>query len=272
MKCEDDAGRIEWHFPFNQDTGIGFAFKTDKGPVRPANEDRVLVVAPGSNPDGYDLDTCGYMFAVADGVGGHQAGDLASRMACEGLVGYFNRPTSRDASAILREVESLFQEINRAVFQKSVSANEFFGMGTTLSTLVLVNKTALIIHVGDSRVYRLRKGHLERLSDDHTEVQALIDRGELKPEEAASHPRGHYLTECMGLDHILEQLFSRIEAVEDDDIFLLSSDGLTDVVKDTEIEEILLNTTSCHEACEALLQTAFDRGTTDNVTVIVVRT
>lgn len=228
------------------------------------------MVAPGSNPQGFRIETYGYLFAVADGLGGHAAGEVASQMACEGLLNFYRRPLPEESSAILAELQALLQGINHTIFRKSLSANEFFGMGTTLSALLLRGQTAFIAHVGDSRIYRLRADTLERLTHDHTEAQALVDRGELTAEAARFHPARHYLTEAIGPNAVLQQLLARVERVQPGDTFLLTTDGITEVLADSDLRQVLLASSSCKEACQALLRTALERRSTDNLSVIVV--
>jgi len=250
---------------------IRHAYLTDKG-IRPINQDFVQVMSEAENRAGYDVEHCGALFAVADGVGGHQAGEIASRMACEGLAPYYADARARDAATRQIVLQEVFAAINRAVFPKSVSANEFFMMGTTLTVLVLSDEnsgTAHIAHIGDSRVYRLRGDELALLTRDHTEVQELVDRGELTLEQAKTYERSQWLTEAIGAEPELENLYERLEPAQPGDRYLLCTDGLSNHVSDEQMKHILRATTPA-QACEELLQQALKAGSTDNLTALVI--
>ncbi|MBI4607309.1 MAG: serine/threonine-protein phosphatase [Planctomycetes bacterium] len=228
-------------------------------------------MAPGLNPDGYDLDEHGLLFAVADGAGAHQAGEVASQMAVEELKDYYCGPQKGDIASRAAELVAVFHRVNRAVFEKSVSANELFMMGTTLSALLIWRATALLAHVGDSRIYRLRRGELRQLTADHTEVARMVDEGELTPEDARTHHRRHRLDQVIGGDPELELIGLQCGLVVSGDVYLLCTDGVSGALDDQTIRGILLERDDPAEACNALVDEALRRGTQDNASAIVVR-
>jgi protein phosphatase len=252
---------------------IRYAYQTDKG-VRQVNQDFVRAVSETENAAGYDVEHCGALFAVADGVGGHQAGEVAARMACEGLAQYYADARAREVATRQTVLQEVFAEINRAVFRKSVSANEFFGMGTTLTVMVVSDEnggTAHIAHIGDSRIYRLRGDELAMLTRDHTEVQKLVDKGELTLEQAKTYSRSQWLTEAIGAEPQLETLYERVEPALPGDRYLLCTDGLSNHLSDEQIEQTLRARTAPARACERLLQRALKAGSQDNLTALVIQ-
>lgn len=253
---------------------ILYGVKTDKGLNREINEDSYIIIDENNGEN--SIKDSGLLFAVADGMGGHVAGEKASSMACELLRDPHliaeQKDTGEDFFRLrVKELENKLHDINNMVLRSSEENEEYSGMGTTLTSLVLMNDKALIAHVGDSRIYRSRGDHFEQLTADHTEVQALIDMGRLKPERAAIHPRRHILTQAIGIDDKLEDVFTRMEDLSEADIFLLCSDGLYDMVQDKEIKKILNENLTPQAACERLVEAALENGGEDNVTVIVVK-
>jgi len=248
--------------------------KTDIGLQRENNEDNYLIV--NQNNDRYDTQRYGLMFAVADGMGGHVAGETASQMACDGLPEYYEitKIDGKDiivSEELLEHLEKLIHRVHEKILQFSNENEGYGGMGTTLSVLVLVETKALIAHVGDSRIYRVREDVIEQLTKDHTEAQVLIDLGRLKPEMAADYPRKHLLMQAIGVAYGLKQVHTRLEEVRKGDVFMLCSDGLHDMLTDEETKTVLKEITSPQAACDRLVDMALERGGRDNVTVIVVR-
>jgi serine/threonine protein phosphatase PrpC len=144
-------------------------------------------------------------------------------------------------------------------------------MGTTLSALVLTENKALIAHVGDSRIYRCRKNTSERMTVDHTKSQALIDLGQILPEDENNSCCGHILTQALGGYDDLDTVFTRVEDIEKGDVFLLCTDGLHGLLTDSEIQEILVKNSLPQTNCDALVQAAIQKGGDDNITVIVIQ-
>jgi len=232
---------------------------TDRGLHRPNNEDALL-------------DDIGIaLFAVADGMGGHAAGEVASRIAVDAVAreaAAGRKPRANAADPLVRA----FTLANREIRRKGRAEPEKRGMGTTLSVLSgnSGNSRGVIVHVGDSRVYRARGGRLEQLTRDHTWVQERVDAGVLTPEQARSHPYASILTRVLGTE---ERLMPDVFAldIEPGDIFLLCSDGLTAMVSDAEIESTLQREEPLQQLAERLVAMAKASGGSDNVTVVLVK-
>jgi protein phosphatase len=248
--------------------------KTDIGYRRKNNEDRYLVVDDTIKT--YNTRLFGEMFLVADGMGGHAAGEIASKMACEGMLDYYlQKPEdvnfSTSPEMMLKRLETIIRNTNRKIYRHGQTHREYRGMGTTLSVLALFQNHALIGHVGDSRIYRQRDGAIERLTVDQTEVQALVNMGYLTEEQASAHPYRNILLQAVGVSEELEEVFTRTEEVQSRDIFLLSSDGLHDLVPDVEIQKTLCDHSTLKSACDHLVRLALENGGKDNITVVLVR-
>lgn len=250
--------------------------KSDIGLHRVNNEDSYLVVDQQCTQ--YDLKKYGLFFVIADGLGGHAAGEIASRMACEEAVSaYYNGAVmlddSRDESeSKRRRLEETLRSAHNKIVDFAKDHEGLRGMGTTLSALVLTDHRALIAHVGDSRIYRLRNRSCQRLTVDHTENQVLIDTGKIRPEQEVNYCYRHIITQALGGGGDLAAVFTRMESAQRGDRFLLCTDGLHDLVTDSEIENILIKHSSPQASSEELVNTAIGKGGHDNVTVIVVQT
>ncbi len=250
---------------------VNVCVKTDVGLQRPKNEDSYQLVY--HNEAGYDVDSFGRMFAVADGIGGHAGGEVASRTACEGLLEYYagQLEIGKNVDPVetrLKRLERIIWKIEEEISRLSEEMPEYANMGTTLSVLVIFKAYALTAHVGDSRVYRFRRGVLEQLTEDETMAQLSVELGFLQPDEVPGHPQGHVLTQALGVG--LEEVHTRVEKVVPGDIFLLCSDGLYDMVPDKQLNEILNESTVEQGTCERLIKEALRKGGKDNITVILV--
>jgi PPM family protein phosphatase len=246
--------------------------KTDKGHKRKNNEDNYIIVDP--NDPHIDVKGYGLLFAVADGMGGHAAGETASRMACKGLLNAYyegGHENVESPAGLPGHLERAVQGVNRALYKFTEHNTEYAGMGTTLSVVVFVKAEAIIAHVGDSRIYRLRDDVLEQLTPDHTQARAMVEMGRMTPEQAKEHPLRHMLTQAVGTEPELEEVFTRAVTVREGDLFLLSSDGLYDMVPDGAIASVLREIPSPQAACDRLVEMALEAGGEDNVTVLVVR-
>jgi serine/threonine protein phosphatase PrpC len=229
---------------------------TDTGRRRRRNEDAYVCEPP--------------LFAIADGMGGAQAGEVASRLAAAVLEE--TRYDSGAGDGGEARIEELIREANRRVFQRSNEDAATSGMGTTM-TVAVVNDTDGTIafgHVGDSRAYRVRDGRLEQLTDDHSLVGELMRSGKLSPEEAETHPQRSVITRALGTEPDIDVDTFTVEA-EPDDVFLLCSDGLTDMVSDREILAVLQESGDLQAAARALVEAANAVGGEDNITVVVFR-
>lgn len=234
---------------------------TDPGRVRPENEDCIVTQAELG-------------FAVlADGMGGHQAGEVASRMAVDVICEYFARPQKRaaarkatDKSQVIAEA---IQEANTAIYQAAQSRPEYKGMGSTVVVTMFFGDRLCVGHVGDSRLYRFRSGALEQLTKDHSVVQELVNRGLFTPEEARQSIAKNLVTKALGVDATIEADTAATD-VETDDVYLLCSDGLTDVVSDEQIAEILRGSDgNLDSTVKYLIDRANEQGGPDNISVIL---
>ena len=217
-----------------------------------------------------------YVMVVADGMGGHAAGEIASRMAISTLVSlaldvpdWIFKVDEEHAPEIERRSRKYVQEVGAMLVERGRRDDALHGMGTTLTAVRSFGRDLLITHVGDSRAYLLRAGRLHRLTRDHTFAQLLVDSGQLAPGDVAVSRHRHVLTNALGGGIEDVRVDTDQLQLEDGDRLLLCSDGLTDLVDDETITNILRETTRSSDACERLVQRALDNGGRDNVTVIV---
>ena len=215
----------------------------------------------------------GSLFAMADGMGGHPGGGFASQLACDGLNNYFKKKIKRkrNKADISRHLADGILRIDRWIRLQGLRDRKLEDMGTTLSCLVITNTHSIIAHVGDSRIYRLRKGHLTCLTVDHTFVQDMIFEGEVAPEKAHLHPLRHMLTRAVGTGEPLTLVDSRIDPLKKKDCFLLCSDGLYNALTDTCILDLLSIQSTASEAAAKLVKRALQNGARDNITAIVIK-
>jgi serine/threonine protein phosphatase PrpC len=228
------------------------AHKTDTGRQRHANEDSYFARAP--------------LFAVADGMGGAQAGEVASRIA----AGAFERGPRSDSDSAEGQLEEIAQKANREIHQLAQKDSSRAGMGTTLTAAMLRDDEVALGHVGDSRAYLLREGQLKRLTKDHSLVEELRRQGRLTEEQAEEHPQRSIITRALGPEPSVNVDTMTFPA-RDGDVFLLCSDGLTTMVSDEEIREILVNAKSLRSAVSKLVDAANRGGGRDNITAVAFR-
>ena len=210
-----------------------------------------------------------HLFVVADGMGGHAGGDVASALAVQHLFGL-----DRVYETVEEAREALFHGIMAAgkELTDSVEAHpELTGMGTTVSAMVRVKSTMVIAHIGDSRIYRLRGGVLEQITSDHTFVQRLVDSGRITAEEAAVHPRRSVLMRVLGDVDAEPEIDTHVVETEPGDRWLLCSDGLSGYLSEREMAETLLTVDDVELICHKLISQTLAEGAPDNVTVVVVR-
>ncbi len=229
-----------------------YAVASDTGRKRRRNEDNYVVAPP--------------LFAVADGMGGAQAGEVASKLAASTLE---NGGAHRGGG--LERVTTLIQEANRRVYDRATSDPTASGMGTTMTVALVEDMTVLIGHVGDSRAYLLRAERMEQLTEDHSLVNELLKSGKLSAEEAQVHPQRSVITRAVGTDPDVDVDAFSIEA-EDGDLFLLCSDGLTDMVEDEDILDMLhRHRDDLDRAVKSLVAAANRGGGEDNITAVAFR-
>lgn len=237
---------------------------SDVGLRRSNNQDSLLTAPAGSEQDWRQR---GHLFMVADGMGAHAAGELASKLACNGVAHTYRKLPDMPAPDALR---AAIQETNAQIFQRGQADPEFHGMGTTASVLVLTPLGAIVGHVGDSRVYRLRKNRLEQLTFDHSLVWEMQAAGQIPRDAAPTFVPKNIITRSLG-PHLDVQIdLEGPFALAPGDVFLLCSDGLTGQVSDDEIG-VLLEVLSPNEAVRALVDLANLRGGPDNISTICVR-
>jgi PPM family protein phosphatase len=229
-----------------------YAVASDTGRRRRRNEDNYVVAPP--------------LFAVADGMGGAQAGEVASRLAASALEG-----EGSDGLQGLERIDALIQEANRRIYDRASTDPTASGMGTTMTVALVEGMTVALGHVGDSRAYLVRGEQMEQLTDDHSLVNELLKSGRLSEEEAHVHPQRSVITRAVGTDPDVDVDGFTIEA-EEDDVFLLCSDGLTDMVEDEEILELVHDhRDDLDKAVKALVTAANRGGGEDNITAVAFR-
>ena len=224
---------------------------SDVGRQREANEDSYVVASP--------------VFVVADGMGGAQAGEVASRTAAE----VFEEPHD-DGGTPEEQLTRLTREANRRIYDLSQRDSSRRGMGTTLTAAMLTDGGLSVGHVGDSRAYRLRGDELMQLTHDHSLVAELVRSGQLTAEAAEHHPQKSIITRALGPEPDVE-VDAHTHAVRDGDVYLLCSDGLTGMISDDEVAAILRGSQTLREAAEALVRAANQSGGRDNITVVLFR-
>ena len=237
---------------------ISCAGNTDVGVVRSGNEDSFL------------LDCAKGLFIVADGMGGHAAGEVASEMAVQIVakeLGSLRGLSDGEAAARMR---SAIRKANAAIFDRTLAEHDKRGMGTTTTVMVLFSRRYLIGQVGDSRAYLLREGSLLQLTKDHSYVQEQVDAGLLTPEQARSHPYSNVITRCVGANEdVAPDVY--FGDLEEGDVVLLASDGLTGMHEDQQIAAIMGAEENPEGAVNKMIADANRRGGLDNITAIVVR-
>jgi serine/threonine protein phosphatase PrpC len=209
-----------------------------------------------------------YLFVVADGMGGHAGGDVASAIAVHRISEVDQKFTSAHDAAFA--LHSALIAANSLLAETVFEHDELTGMGTTVSGLIRVDAEIAMAHIGDSRIYRFRKGKLEQVSIDHTFVQRLVDSGRITPEEAAVHPRRSVLMRVLGDVDAAPEIDTKVFDTLPGDRWLICSDGLSSYVTDDKMEHVLQTVPSAQDAAERLIKESLDQGAPDNVTVVLV--
>jgi protein phosphatase len=243
-------------------TGYCFGCLTDIGLVRQYNEDNYYVFDESSNHR-----ELGMLIAVADGMGGHNGGDVASQVAVNTVASYYS--TRRKDSALDRLISTV-EQANRQIFDISQDNEGLYGMGTTLTTMVFRGREAIVAHVGDSRAYLFREGQLTQLTDDHSLVAQAVREGILTPEQAARHPQRSIITRALGTRDAVE-VDSMTLQVQPGDIMVVSSDGLHGFVEDEDIQNLIMaHGDDPDELARQLVQAALANGGNDNVSLVTI--
>ena len=215
----------------------------------------------GNNEDSYLVDEQHVLYAVADGMGGHRGGEVASRTAVEAL---------RAAFAGGRGVEAAITSANDAVIERARGDSGLTGMGTTLTALTVKGGRQLLIgHVGDSRAYMIHDGAIRRITEDHSLVEELVREGRLTPEQADAHPQRHVVTRALGIDEQIDVDLYTLDVTEGDRV-VLCSDGLTTMIRERDVERIARSEPDPQRAAEQLVDAANAAGGEDNTSVVVV--
>jgi protein phosphatase len=262
---------------------------THPGKVRSNNEDHFLVArlaksmhicqsSMRNSGETQFSDEDGYLMVVADGMGGAAAGERASALAVESVEAFalntlmwFLHQEKADESILLAELRKGLELADRAVVEEAEANARFYGMGTTLTMTYSVGRDLYIVHAGDSRAYLFRDGHLEQVTSDHTLVQLLVSGGVLSSEDAKTHARRNIVTNVIGGPSAGVHAEIHKVRLEDGDIILLCSDGLTEPVEDVLIEETLAKSSDPDAAARQLVALALERGGPDNITVVVAQ-
>jgi len=237
---------------------ISFVGLSNIGLVRQNNEDYWAYLEPER------------LFILADGMGGHKGGEVASHEAVEYLGVFFKRGFEESNQTLDGVMKAMFEsicEMNRIIYRMSRQFSELRGMGTTLCCVHIHSEGIVYGHVGDSRIYRLRNEKLTRLTQDHSLLRELIDLGQLSEQQEEGFPYKNILTKAIGTESYIEPSI-RIDSIEAEDILLLCSDGLTDMLSDSEIQSILL--TETEKPAEMLIEKALERGGRDNITLVLI--
>lgn len=243
---------------------LKFASLSDQGRVRLNNEDSCGQLVP---EDPQELVEKGAVFVVADGMGGHRGGEIASRIAVRTILAFYSANVDEDRSAALARA---FREANHTILQESVADSALFGMGTTCTALALRDGHAYYAHVGDSRAYQLREGALTQITHDHSIVGEMVRSGIITSEDARNHPKRNVITRSLGAqEDTAPDVADPPIPLHADDAFLICSDGLTTYLSDEDIA-IVLTENEPEDACKQLVKIANERGGRDNITVQVI--
>ena len=237
---------------------ITSAGRSDVGVIRSGNEDNYVVVPERG------------IFVVADGMGGHAAGEVASEMAVRYITRELGSPGDLGDEQVAERMRTAIRAANAAIFQRTLTELDKRGMGTTVTALVLHSARFLVGQVGDSRAYLLRDGALTQITKDHSYVQEQVDAGYLTPEQARSHPYSNVITRCVGANSdVVPDVYAG--AVRLGDLFLLASDGLTGMLEDPELTKVLVADRTPQEKVDELIIEANRHGGLDNITAVLVR-
>ena len=236
--------------------------KSDIGKARDMNQDYYYIPSPRNEIQ---------IFILADGMGGYKGGEIASCLATKTALSYIKsnfEKTIKEKEEILKLIKSSMEYANMVVYEKSKEDKELEGMGTTLEVCLIYNNKIYIGHVGDSRVYRIRKEFMRKLTRDHSYVEKLVKDGTITREEAMHHPKKNMLTKALGCTAFVDPDVT-VKGFMKDDIILMCSDGLTNMVEEQEIYKIIKENRMT--AVDKLIERANENGGYDNVTAIVIK-
>lgn len=238
-----------------------FAIKSDVGQRRKVNEDAAGYFESKNNIP---------IMMVCDGIGGHNAGEVASSMALMSIGQAWEKMELDDIEEVYQWLIQKIEEVNKDIFSRSTQYEDLYGMGTTLVVAIVIGNQLMIANVGDSRAYVLRNFQLKQLTEDQSLVNALLKSGEITPEEAENHPNKNIVTQSLGVTSSVEIDFVRM-TVKDEDILLLCSDGLSDMLSLEEIRNVMNHYSDVEQQVEKAVQEANDAGGHDNITVAIAK-
>ena len=261
---------------------------TDRGKVRSDNEDQFLVAELTKSMRVWQTslpepklqvgDETAHLFLVADGMGGHQAGERASAIAVAAIehftlntMRWFITPDDAGAQKVLAQFQAALQQADARIAEEASEHPELKGMGTTVTMAFQLGAQLCVVHAGDSRAYAYRGGAMHQLTQDHTLVGELVRSGTLRADQAAAHPLKHVITNVVGGPNLGVKVQARAFEMQAGDRLLLCSDGLTEMVTDAAIGEVLAAEQDPEAAAKTLLQQALEAGGRDNITVLIVR-
>ena len=236
--------------------------KSDVGKVREMNQDSYYIS---------DLQSPVKLYLLADGMGGYKGGEIASSLAITCAKNYIEnnfKEASKDRESLIQLVASSMEYANMVVYEKAKENKELEGMGTTLEVCLIYNNKVYIGHVGDSRIYRIRKDFIRKLTQDHSYVQKLVKDGTITKEEAENHPKKNMLMKALGCNAFVEPDVM-VKGFLKDDILIMSSDGLTNMVKQEDIFKLAKG--NIEKAPIKLVDLANENGGLDNITVVIIK-
>ena len=240
---------------------VSVSVRSDIGLVRPNNEDAFEQVVEDN------------FFVVADGMGGHKAGEVASKQAVTNACRLFLEKLHPIAEVTLEYAQqtlvAIIKEINTIIYKMAAGKEALRGMGTTLCCLLVHPKGLVYSHVGDSRIYRLRDGKLKQLTKDHSLLRELLELGQLNEQQADEFAYKNIITKAIGTEPCIEPV-AEVDTIQDGDVLLICTDGLTDLLSREEIEQVLKKTPA-RDRADRLIQIAKQRGGHDNITVAIVK-
>ena len=237
--------------------------KTDIGKARDVNEDSFYITDNSFS----DIQ----LYILADGMGGCKAGDIASKLAISTAKSYIEnniKDTPKEKESLIQLVGSSAEYANMVVYEKSKENKDFEGMGTTIEICLIYNNRAFIAHIGDSRIYRIRNGLIRQLTQDHSYVQTLVKQGTITKDEAEIHPKKNILTRALGCNAFVEPDML-VRGFQKDDILVMCSDGLSNMVTQDDIYNLVTN--NFEIAPKELVDLANKNGGIDNITVITIK-
>lgn len=241
-----------------------FGLVTDKGLKRDINQDYYGVIE--------ETEHFPYIFVIADGMGGHKAGEVASKLSVDLSVVHVKEALNKelDEKKIISRLKDVVKKVNSEVYKASCEKEDNRGMGTTLIITVVMSHYVVIAHVGDSRVYIFRENKLKKITNDHSYVEELIKNGTITKEEAKENPNKNVLTRAVGYSSKVDVDIYTYDK-KDKDVFMMCTDGLTNMVDESTIEKVFLTTDKPQDIANSLIEKSNKNGGLDNITIIVFK-